>query len=36
MNQDANALMLEYAKNPPNKRVMDAPTFSHHEHNRSC
>ncbi len=28
--------ILEYAKNPPNKGMIDAPTFSHHEMNRSC
>ncbi len=36
MNSDASALMLEYAKNPPNKGTLPNPTFSYHENNRSC
>lgn len=36
MSSDANALILEYAKNPPNKGALANPTFSYHEENRSC
>jgi nitrogen fixation NifU-like protein len=36
MNSDASALILEYAKNPPNKGALPNPTFSYHESNRSC
>lgn len=36
MSADANALILEYAKNPPNKGTLASPTFSYHEENRSC
>lgn len=36
MNSDASALILEYAKNPPNKGILPNPTFSYHESNRSC
>lgn len=36
MNSDASALILEYAKNPPNKGTLEHPTFSYKESNRSC
>lgn len=36
MNSDASALILEYAKNPPNKGIIENPTFSYDEKNRSC
>lgn len=36
MSADANALILEYAKNPPNKGPLANATFSYHEENRSC
>lgn len=36
MSSDANTLILEYAKNPPNKGALANPTFSYHEENRSC
>lgn len=36
MNADASALILEYAKNPPNKGTLSNPTFSYQESNRSC
>lgn len=36
MNADASALILEYAKNPPNKGIILNPTFSYSEKNRSC
>lgn len=31
-----DAVFLEYAKNPPNKGILENPTVSHFEENRTC
>jgi len=31
-----NETILAYAKNPPNKTILENPSVVHHEENRTC